>query len=166
MTRPQEDIVDLDRSVDPPGLRVEPASAWLAEHVPAMRPPYAFGLIAAGGSNLTYRIDDADGRRFILRRPPVAAVLASAHDVAREHRIMAALRDTDVPVPEMMAFCRDAAVTGAPFYVIPRPRQRCSDLNPVVDLTTTGGRHAVQLGTSGGPSRRIRRPSRPPPEPG
>ena len=118
MTRPQEDLVDLDRSVDPPGLRVQPTSAWLAEHVAAIRPPYTFSLIAAGGSNLTYRIDDADGRKFILRRPPAAAVLASAHDVAREHRIMAALRDSDVPVPEMMAFCGDAAVTGAPFYVM------------------------------------------------
>ena len=83
-----------------------------------MRPPFTFGLIAAGGSNLTYRVDDADGRKLILRRPPAAAVLASAHDVAREHRIMAALRDTDVPVPEMLAFCGDAAVTGAPFYVM------------------------------------------------
>jgi aminoglycoside phosphotransferase (APT) family kinase protein len=118
MTRRQEDIVDLDRSVDPPGLPVPATSAWLATHVPAMRPPFTFGLIAAGGSNLTYRIDDADGRKFILRRPPAAAVLASAHDVAREHRIMSALRDSDVPVPEMLAFCGDAAVTGAPFYVM------------------------------------------------
>jgi aminoglycoside phosphotransferase (APT) family kinase protein len=83
-----------------------------------MRPPFTFGLIAAGGSNLTYRIDDADGRKFILRRPPAAAVLASAHDVAREHRIMSALEGTDVPVPEMLAFCGDSAITGAPFYVM------------------------------------------------
>ncbi len=83
-----------------------------------MRPPFTFGLIAAGGSNLTYRVDDAEGRKWILRRPPAAAVLASAHDVAREHRIMAALRDTGVPVPQMLAFCRDAAITGAPFYVM------------------------------------------------
>jgi aminoglycoside phosphotransferase (APT) family kinase protein len=118
MTRPQEDIVDLDPSVDPPGLHVQSTSAWLAAHAPAMRPPFTFGLIAAGGSNLTYRVDDADGRKFILRRPPAAAVLASAHDVAREHRIMAALRDTGVPVPEMLAFCVDSVVTGAPFYVM------------------------------------------------
>jgi aminoglycoside phosphotransferase (APT) family kinase protein len=116
--RSQEDIVNVDASVDPPGLNVEATSAWLAGHVPEMRPPLTFGLIAAGGSNLTYRIDDAEGRKWILRRPPAAAVLASAHDVAREHRIMAALRDTDVPVPEMRAFCPDPDITGAPFYVM------------------------------------------------
>ncbi len=118
VSRGQEDIVDVDRSVDPPGLKVQSTSAWLAADVPAMRPPLTFGLIAAGGSNLTYRVDDGDGGKWILRRPPAAAVLASAHDVAREHRIMAALRATDVPVPEMLAFCGDADVTGAPFYVM------------------------------------------------
>lgn len=118
MTRPQEDLVELDGSVGLPGLNVAPTSAWLAQHLPAMRPPFTFGLIAAGGSNLTYRIDDADGRKFILRRPPAAAVLASAHDVAREHRIMSALEGTDVPVPEMLAFCEDTDITGAPFYVM------------------------------------------------
>src|SRR6185295_18339463 len=44
--------------------------------------------------------------------------LASAHDMAREHRIIAALQDTDVPVPPVVGLCEDDSVNGAPFYVM------------------------------------------------
>jgi aminoglycoside phosphotransferase (APT) family kinase protein len=54
----------------------------------------------------------------VLRRPPIGHVLATAHDVAREHRVMHALRDTAVPVPRMIALCTDPAVNEAPFYVM------------------------------------------------
>ncbi len=84
-----------------------------------MQPPVRYALVPAGGSNLTYRVEDAAGRRFALRRPPVAAVLETAHDVDREWRIMDALgRYTTVPVPPTVARCDDPAVTGAPFYVM------------------------------------------------
>ena len=88
--------------------------------LPRAAPPFAFRLIAAGGSNLTYRVVDARGDAFILRRPPVAGALATAHDMSREWRIMHALgaHATGVPVPAMLAFCDDAAVTGAPFYAM------------------------------------------------
>jgi aminoglycoside phosphotransferase (APT) family kinase protein len=83
-----------------------------------MRAPLSPSLIAAGGSNLTFRVDDAAGRSVALRRPPVAAVLATAHDMDREWRILAALVGTDVPVPDLLARCDDPEVTGAPFYVM------------------------------------------------
>jgi aminoglycoside phosphotransferase (APT) family kinase protein len=54
----------------------------------------------------------------VLRRPPLGHVLATAHDVAREHRIMKALQDTDVPVPRMLGVCEDNEVNEAPFYVM------------------------------------------------
>ena len=54
----------------------------------------------------------------MLRRPPLGHVLATAHDMAREHRVLSALHGTAVPVPEPLALCEDAAVTGAPFYVM------------------------------------------------
>jgi aminoglycoside phosphotransferase (APT) family kinase protein len=60
----------------------------------------------------------ADGRRYILRRPPLGHLLPSAHDVAREARIMRALSTTDVPVPEVLALCEDLDVTGCPFDVM------------------------------------------------
>ena len=73
--------------------------AWTAEHVPEATPPLTFDLVAAGGSNLTFRVDDAKGDRWALRRPPAREVLATAHDVAREYRIISALGDSVVPVP-------------------------------------------------------------------
>ena len=102
----------------PPGLDIDRTTAWLSANVPDMEPPFSFGLIAAGSSNLTYRIGDAAGERFILRRPPATAALASAHDVRREFKVLTALGGTDVPVPDVLAFCGDTAITGAPFLVM------------------------------------------------
>src|SRR3954452_10850707 len=102
-----------------PGIELEPVTDWLREHVDGSVPPFAFALVAAGGSNLTYRVTDGSGRAVALRRPPVAAVLATAHDMGREWRILDALhRNTTVPVPAPLAQCTDVDVTGAPFYVM------------------------------------------------
>jgi aminoglycoside phosphotransferase (APT) family kinase protein len=101
-----------------PGLDVAAVTIWLREHVDA-RPPLHCSLIAAGGSNLTFRVEDADHQSWALRRPPATAVLATAHDVAREYRILDALsRDGTVPVPAAIALCEDETVTGAPFSVM------------------------------------------------
>ncbi len=76
-------------------------------------------LIAGGKSNLTYAISSAAGE-VVLRRPPLAAVLPTAHDMVREHRVLAALADTDVPVPTVYHLCTDLDVIGAPFYLMNR----------------------------------------------
>lgn len=102
---------------EPAGIRVGPVTEWLAEHV-GTTAPLRFGRLAGGHSNLTYRIDDAEGRRVVLRRPPEGELLPTAHDMGREHRLIEALGPTDVPVPEALATCTDAAVIGAPFYVM------------------------------------------------
>ncbi|CAN5778660.1 MAG: phosphotransferase family protein [Ilumatobacteraceae bacterium] len=101
-----------------PGIDVDRVSAWLTEHVAGASGPFRFQVIAGGHSNLTYRVDDAAGRAMVLRRPPLHHVLASAHDMAREHRIIASLGDTAVPVPTTLGYCPDDAVIGAPFYVM------------------------------------------------
>jgi aminoglycoside phosphotransferase (APT) family kinase protein len=79
-------------------------------------------LIAAGMSNLTYVVapEGRDGEAVILRRPPTGAVLATAHDMAREHRVITALGGTPVPVPRTLHLCTDPSVLGAPFYVMER----------------------------------------------
>ncbi len=80
-------------------------------------------LIAAGMSNLTYVVTPAGGSpddAVILRRPPTGAVLATAHDMAREHRVISALGPTAVPVPRTLHLCTDESVLGAPFYVMER----------------------------------------------
>ena len=75
-------------------------------------------MIAGGHSNLTFAVDDTEGHRRVLRRPPLSHGLASAHDMGREHRIIAALSTTSVPVPTALGFCDDETVNGAPFYVM------------------------------------------------
>jgi aminoglycoside phosphotransferase (APT) family kinase protein len=79
-------------------------------------------LITAGMSNLTYVVipEEAPADAVILRRPPTGAVLATAHDMAREHRVVSALAGTPVPVPRTLHLCTDPGVLGAPFYVMER----------------------------------------------
>lgn len=120
------------------GLDTTAVSQWLGGNLDA-RGPFEFSLIAAGGSNLTYRVRDADGREFALRRPPEGTTLATAHDVDREWRIMSALGAAGaVPVPGCLARCDDTTVTGTPFYVmtfvdglILRTAADAADLTPV-----------------------------------
>ncbi len=102
----------------PEGVRVDEVTAWLVEHRPATVPPLRFELVAGGRSNLTYVVTDAAGARVVLRRPPLGHVLASAHDMGREHRIIAALAGSDVPVPAVVGLSADSTVNGAPFYVM------------------------------------------------
>jgi aminoglycoside phosphotransferase (APT) family kinase protein len=90
----------------------------LAAHVDGLESPFAFELIAGGHSNLTYRVVDGNGRAVVLRRPPMGHVLATAHDMAREHRIISAVRTAGVPVAPALGLCTDETVNGAPFYVM------------------------------------------------
>jgi aminoglycoside phosphotransferase (APT) family kinase protein len=101
-----------------PGIERSAVEAWFRDHVAGTRLPLRFTLIAGGHSNLTYRVEDAGGRRFALRRPPLGDFPRGAHDVLREYRILHALRSTNVPVPPIVAACTDVEVTGAPFYVM------------------------------------------------
>jgi aminoglycoside phosphotransferase (APT) family kinase protein len=100
------------------GIDVERVTAWLDEHIEEIDGPYQFDLITGGRSNLTYRVTDANGTAFVLRRPPTGNVLASAHDMVREHTIISAVGKTDVPVPRTMGVCTDLEVNDAPFYVM------------------------------------------------
>ena len=100
------------------GIHQKRVTAWLSEHVAGLTPPLTFSLVAGGHSNLTFRCEDSQGRAWILRRPPLGHVLESAHDMAREYRIITALAGSAVPVPETFALCEDAEVNDAPFYVM------------------------------------------------
>lgn len=104
--------------VDPPGLNTVRVTEWFANALPDVKAPLLFTLIAGGRSNLTYLVDSADGQQLVLRRPPLGSVLSTAHDMGREHRIIAALAATDVPVPVAFAYCADESVNGAPFYIM------------------------------------------------
>jgi aminoglycoside phosphotransferase (APT) family kinase protein len=102
-----------DEAIDQPNLE-----AWFSEHIRGAAPPLSFERISGGRSNLTYAVADGAGTRWALRRPPLGKRLASAHDMAREHRIISALQGTDVPVPPVVGLCEDDSVNGAPFFVM------------------------------------------------
>jgi aminoglycoside phosphotransferase (APT) family kinase protein len=102
----------------PDGIDAGGVTAWLQSHASDVAPPLRFSLIAGGRSNFTYTVTDSAGQRFVLRRPPLGPLLPSAHDMGREHRIMAALQESAVPVPPLIGLCTDETVTGAPFYVM------------------------------------------------
>ncbi|MEP9384173.1 phosphotransferase family protein [Nocardioides sp. KR10-350] len=112
-----------------PGLDLDRLAPWLAEHVVSTGStneasstngrPLTARHISGGKSNLTYEVSDGTST-WIVRRPPLGHVLATAHDMVREYTVMTALRDTAVPVPTTYALCRDESVLGAPFYVMER----------------------------------------------
>ncbi len=99
-------------------IDTDSVTRWLGARVATMTEPLHIELITGGLSNLTYRVTDAVGSRWVLRRPPLGHVLATAHDMAREHRIIAALAPTAVPVPPLVGISEDETVIGAPFYVM------------------------------------------------
>jgi len=102
----------------PQGVDLERLAPWFAANVDgATGGPLTASLISGGRSNLTYTIAEA-GREWVLRRPPLGHVLPTAHDMAREYTVLTALAATDVPVPRTVAFCDDATVNDAPFYVM------------------------------------------------
>src|SRR5436305_14068571 len=99
------------------GIDVANVSAWFKDNIPGVEPPLTFELIAGGRSNLTFRVTDAAGHDYVLRRPPTSHVLPTAHDMGREFRIISALGPTPVPVAPALGFCEDEAVNDRPCYV-------------------------------------------------
>jgi aminoglycoside phosphotransferase (APT) family kinase protein len=102
----------------PEGIDRDGVEGWFAAKVPGAEPPLTFERISGGRSNLTFEVRDTAGQAWALRRPPLGKRLGSAHDMGREHRVIAALQDTPVPVPPVVGLCEDDSVNGAPFYVM------------------------------------------------
>src|SRR6266851_1174658 len=91
---------------------------WFEANIEGAAPPLSFELVAGGRSNLTFRVADAAGHDYVLRRPPVSHLLPTAHDMVREHRIISCLGPTAVPVPPALGLCTDESVNQRPFYVM------------------------------------------------
>ncbi len=102
----------------PPGLDLSRLTPWFAKNIPQASPPLDATIVSGGRSNLTFVIEDSAGHKWVLRRPPLGHLLPSAHDMAREHRILAALWPTGLPVPRPVALCEDEGILGRPFYVM------------------------------------------------
>jgi aminoglycoside phosphotransferase (APT) family kinase protein len=99
------------------GIDEANVATWMCEHVNAVA-PLTFELIAGGRSNLTYRVADATGAAFALRRPPTSHVLPTAHDMVREFTVISALHPLGIPVATPLALCVDEEVNERPFYVM------------------------------------------------
>jgi len=99
------------------GIHSDNVARFFREHVPGGDCALTFDLISGGRSNLTYLVRGGT-REWVLRRPPLGHVLPTAHDMAREHRVLSALAGTDVPAPRPIALCEDPAVNDMPFYVM------------------------------------------------
>lgn len=100
------------------GIDEQRVEQWLNANIEGAQGPYEYHLIAGGRSNITFRVVDANGMQMVLRRPPMGHVLATAHDMAREHRLISAVGASNVPVPRTLGLCTDVEVNGAPFYVM------------------------------------------------
>ena len=99
------------------GVNEANVTAWMVEHLYAVA-PLDFELIAGGRSNLTFRVTDAVGSTYALRRPPTSHVLPTAHDMVREHTIIEALFPLGIPVAKPLGLCVDPEVNERPFYVM------------------------------------------------
>jgi aminoglycoside phosphotransferase (APT) family kinase protein len=98
-------------------LETDRLGPYLAARIPGFGGLVSAEKFAGGESNPTFLLA-ASGGRYVLRRKPPGALLASAHAVDREYRVMAALRDTGVPVPRVLHLCEDDSVIGSMFYVM------------------------------------------------
>ncbi|MFE9838942.1 phosphotransferase family protein [Streptomyces sp. NPDC005551] len=102
----------------PPGLDLDRLRDLLDGERPGLVNGTLSGrLIEGGRSNLTYAVTDG-ATQWVVRRPPLGHVLATAHDMKREHRVISALHPTAVPVPRPVLLCEDDSVLGAPCYVM------------------------------------------------
>ena len=100
------------------GYDIPRVESWIKQNIAALTPPFTWTRLEGGHSNLTYQLDDANGKQAVIRRPPQGVLLPKAHDMSREWALISSLGATNVPVPAAMGFCEDPEVTGAWFYVM------------------------------------------------
>ncbi|WFE40970.1 phosphotransferase family protein [Micromonospora sp. WMMD998] len=126
-------------------LDVTALGHWLRRSGQQVVEPLTANRIGLGQSNLTYLLTDAAGWRGVARRPPLGHLLASAHDVAREHRILTALGRTGVPVPGVLGLCRDERVADVPVLVVEHVDGLVVDRLETAEAMPPGLRRAVGL---------------------
>lgn len=104
--------------VSPLGLNPEAVTGWIDSLGIQRTGPLSFKRIGLGQSNLTFLVRDRQQRKWVLRRPPLGRLLASAHDVAREARILSALEGTAVPTPKVYGLTTDPEITDVPLLLM------------------------------------------------
>ncbi len=95
---------------------------FLSRNIEGFEGPLTVRQFPSGFSNLTYALEDANGREFVMRRPPFGANVKSGHDMHREYRILDALHPALPEAPRPYVYTDDESIVGAPFYVMERVR--------------------------------------------
>jgi aminoglycoside phosphotransferase (APT) family kinase protein len=103
-------------ATEPEGLDMVALQEFFGKEVPEVRGPVTAELLQGGRSNLTYVVTDGH-TRWVLRRPPLGTLNPSAHDMAREYRVVAALYGSGVPVAKAAALA-GPEILGVPFSVV------------------------------------------------
>jgi aminoglycoside phosphotransferase (APT) family kinase protein len=96
-------------------------AAYLRGKLPGSERPLAVSQFAGGHANLTYLLRYGE-MEYVLRRPPLGPVAATAHDMGREYRVLSVLYEGYPLAPRAYVYCDDASVIGAPFFVMERRR--------------------------------------------
>ncbi|MEO6887191.1 MAG: phosphotransferase family protein [Jatrophihabitantaceae bacterium] len=128
-THPAESDAPVQPDETIPGMDLPALGHYLAGAVGCDSNAVVVEMISGGRSNLTYLVT-VGARRLVLRRPPLGHVLATAHDIGREFRVMSALHSTGLPVPAMVLFEQDVGILGAPFMLsefVPGPVIRSAE---------------------------------------
>src|SRR5262249_54478557 len=94
---------------------------YLHGHLPGVSGPLVVEQFAQGHSNLTYLIR-LGATELVLRRPPFGNRVKTAHDMAREYRVLSKLCAVYPPAPRPLLFCEEPAVMDVPFYIMERRR--------------------------------------------
>src|ERR1700723_3319682 len=94
--------------------RLEP---FLHSHFPDETGALKILQFPSGHSNLTYSLY-LGAKELVLRRPPFGSKVKSAHDMSREFRVLSKLHTVYSPAPEVLLYCDDDSIIGAPFYVM------------------------------------------------
>ncbi|MBP7417726.1 MAG: phosphotransferase, partial [Xanthomonadales bacterium] len=102
---------------DPLALPEAELARYLEAQLAGFRGPLSATKFKGGQSNPTYLIEAASGR-YVLRRKPPGRLLASAHAVDREYRVLGALHGSAVPVAQPLHLCVDEGVIGSMFYLM------------------------------------------------
>ena len=133
-------------NAQPVGINPDEVADWIEQLGIAFTGPLRFERIGLGQSNLTYLVHDAHEPKWVLRRPPLGELLASAHDVAREARILSALEDTPVPTPRVYGLTRDAA--GVPLLLMEFVDGLVVDRMPIAESLTPQRRRQIGISMS------------------
>ena len=141
---------------------------YMERHVPGYSGSLTVRQFSGGQSNPTFLLS-AGGRSYVMRKKPPGKLLASAHQVDREYRVITALAGSGVPVPRTYALCEDESVIGSVFYIMDYVRGRVfrdpqlpgltpaeraavyDDMNAVLARLHTVDYRAVGLGDFGKP---------------